>query len=484
MPAGASLQEWIMQLHSIMRSRRSSNMLSSKNFTPEITSRAAGATSSSSHSSHSSHKKTLSRVDRARRRARRGELAGRRTGGADSMLGALELYLGKMGAKPLLSRDDEIALAKRVEAGERAILEALVRSRGALREIAALGAELRDKKLKLRDVLRDADDEELADDDVTLRLIATLERAVALAEPGGDGQATETERTGMLEELERQRLHRRVLDRLIEAVRSAGTDEPAEREEALAAIEAGRRIADRAKSELVEANLRLVVLFAKRHKGQGLQLLDLIQEGNIGLMRAADKFDHRRGVRFSTYAAWWVKQQLTRAVADQGKTIRIPVHLVESRRKVTRAQKRFAQEHGREPDDAELAEASGVVAERVKVVNELAPEPVSLEAPLGSEGEATVGDFVSDMSTPAPDELIAQTRMCEETRGLLNALSPREQEVLRMRFGLDGRSERTLQEIGEMLSLSRERVRQIEAEALRKLRGRSAQIDLGSYIAA
>jgi RNA polymerase primary sigma factor len=398
------------------------------------------------------------------------------------MLGALELYLGKMGTKALLSREDEISLARQVEEGERMIVEALVRSGPALRELLAVGSELRDKKLRLREVLRDAEDDELTEDDVTLRLIATLERAGSLAEPGG--QHNEEERSGMLKELESARLHRRVIDRVIDAVRADQAGDMSERRQALSSIEAGRRIADHAKSELVEANLRLVVLFAKRHKGQGLQLLDLIQEGNIGLMRAADKFDHRRGVRFSTYAAWWVKQQLTRAVADQGKTIRIPVHLVESRRKVTRARKRFAQEHGREPDEAELVAATGLVGERVKVVNELAPEPISLEAPLGFEGEATVGDFVSDLSTPAPDEQIAQTRMCEETRGLLSALTPREQEVLRMRFGLDGKAERTLQEIGEMMSLSRERVRQIEAEALRKLRGRSTQIDLESYIAA
>lgn len=396
------------------------------------------------------------------------------------MLSALELYLGKMGTKALLSREDEIALARRVEEGERAIVEALARSKPALRELLMIGSELRDKKLRAREVLRDADEDELSDEDVTLRLIATLERAAALVEAGGD----EKERRAMLEELRSLRLHRRVIDRVVEAVRADEVGDVRDRQEILAAIEAGRRIADRAKAELVEANLRLVILFAKRHKGQGLQLLDLIQEGNIGLMRAADKFDHRRGVRFSTYAAWWVKQQLTRAVADQGKTIRIPVHLVESRRKVTRARKRFAQEHGREPDEAELVAATGLVGERVKVVNELSPEPISLEAPLGFEGEATVGDFVSDMSTPAPDEQIAQTRMCEETRGLLSMLSPREQEVLRMRFGLDGKAERTLQEIGEMMSLSRERVRQIEAEALRKLRGRSVQIDLESYIAA
>lgn len=468
-----------------MRSRRSSDTLTSKNSATEITNRSAGATSSISNSTWTvfkgGPKKSVGGVDRARRRTRRGEVSGRRPGGAEaSVLSALELYLGKMGTKALLSREDEIALARRVEEGERAIVEALARSKPALRELLMIGSELRDKKLRAREVLRDADEDELSDEDVTLRLIATLERAAALVEAGGD----EKERRAMLEELRSLRLHRRVIDRVVEAVRADEVGDVRDRHETLAAIEAGRRIADRAKAELVEANLRLVILFAKRHKGQGLQLLDLIQEGNIGLMRAADKFDHRRGVRFSTYAAWWVKQQLTRAVADQGKTIRIPVHLVESRRKVTRARKRFAQEHGREPDEAELVAATGLVGERVKVVNELSPEPISLEAPLGFEGEATVGDFVSDMSTPAPDEQIAQTRMCEETRGLLSMLSPREQEVLRMRFGLDGKAERTLQEIGEMMSLSRERVRQIEAEALRKLRGRSVQIDLESYIAA
>jgi len=474
-----------MQPISRMRSRRSLDTLTSKNLATEITGRTAGATSSASKKStfKGGPKKSVGGVDRARRRARRGDLSGRRTSGTDaSVLGALELYLGKMGTKALLSREDEITLARRVEEGERAIVEALVRSRPALVELLMIGAELRDKKLRSREVLRDADDEELSDDDVTLRLIATLERALALVDPSRPDR--DEERRHMLEELEAARLHRRVIDRVIDAVRADDAGEPGARREVLTAIEAGRRIADRAKADLVEANLRLVVLFAKRHKGQGLQLLDLIQEGNIGLMRAADKFDHRRGVRFSTYAAWWVKQQLTRAVADQGKTIRIPVHLVESRRKVTRARKRFAQEHGRDPDEAELVAATGLVGERVKVVNELSPEPISLEAPLGFEGEATVGDFVSDMSTPAPDEQIAQTRMCEETRGLLSALSPREQEVLRMRFGLDGRAEKTLQEIGEMMSLSRERVRQIEAEALRKLRGRSVQIDLESYIAA
>jgi RNA polymerase primary sigma factor len=293
-------------------------------------------------------------------------------------------------------------------------------------------------------------------------------------------------RRAILDRLAGIRLHRRVLDRIINAVRrsvSSGDGE-AERARTLAAIEEGRKIADFAKTELIEANLRLVVLFARRQMNQGLPLIDLVQEGNIGLMRAADKFDYRRGVRFGTYAAWWVKQQIARAVADQGKTIRVPVHMVESRRKLTRARRRFEQEHGRAPDEQELAAETGIQLERVQAVGELVPEPISLQAPSGTEGEGTMGDFLSDTTTPAPDEQIASTRMQAQARELLGSLTPREQAVLRMRFGLDGSPEHTLQEIGAMMSLSRERVRQIEVEALRKLRGPSAEGELESYIAA
>ena len=333
------------------------------------------------------------------------------------------LYLGGLEHRPLLTREGEVELGRRVEDGERAVIDAIVASPIARRELGA-----------------DAD--ELA--------------------PG--------------------RLDRRVLDRLVSALSAPTRARDEGAQSTLAAIASGRAAAERARTDLVLSNLRLVLSFATRMLGRGLLLHDLIQEGNIGLMRAAEKFDHRRGHRFSTYASWWVKQQMSRAIADQARTIRLPVHLDESRKKVRQVRNTFAQEHGREPSESELHERSGLAPERLRTIDRLAPEPLSLQAPAGADHDAELGDFTPDRSTPAADEAIAEARMRQTMHALLDQLTPREQEILRKRFGLDETREHTLAEIGESMSLSRERIRQIEATALRKLRTASEEGDLATYL--
>jgi len=391
-------------------------------------------------------------------------------------LGGGSPYLGGF-RRPPLTREAEVELARRVEEGERAIARAFSASPTALRELGAIGVDLETRRLRLRDVLRVAEEPEVADDGATESLVGLLQRA---GEVGRASRIHPAERGRLADELESAHFHRRVLDRVGRALRDAPASEASRR--VRDAIEKGRRQADAAKSELVESNLGLVVSFAKRYLNRGLELHDLVQEGNLGLMRAADKFDHRRGIRFITYASWWVKQQIARAIADQGTTIRVPVHLAEARRKVRRAQLVFEQEYGRPPTEAEVLEASGVGPDKLRLVGRLVPEPVSMEAPIG-ERDRVVGDLVADGAAPAPDEEIARTRMRNETRALLGILTPREQEILRKRYGLDGTPEHTLEDIGKSLSLSRERIRQIEAAALAKLRKPSRDKKLETYLA-
>ncbi|MEP7126952.1 MAG: RNA polymerase sigma factor RpoD/SigA [Byssovorax sp.] len=404
----------------------------------------------------------------------------RSPGPAVSGRGATELYFRELARSHPLTRDGEVAIGRRIEEGELATIEAWVGSAIGLRELALTADDLESGALALADLLVDTDAEEAARALASARLRELLDLARALALHRAPHEGDLTALAAGLAEL---RLDPSLADRIERCLRDerAGSPASAAMESTLAAIARARRAVARAKSDLVEANLRLVVTIARQYQRFDVPLLDLVQEGNLGLIRAADRFEYRRGHRFSTYAGWWIKQAIRRALLGQGKPIRMPAHLAETRSQVVRARRELVQEHGRDPSPEEIAERSGLALEKVRIIGELALEPLSLDAPMSDDGDACFGDLLAGDSPMADDEL-AHRRLTEHTRELLDSLPAREREVLMRRYGLEGDEDETLEEIGQSFSVSRERIRQIEAKALEKLRLRGRQKELASYL--